>query len=239
MIRPYKRRPYVPLVTDFFHDHALAEAGVAAEHLYLRGLAYCAGSMSDGFIASSQMRLVAVGMRDWRRRAASLVQFGLWERVHEPDGYRVRSWLKWNPSAENISAAYEADRTRKRQYGRRSFPDGKSPESERNPTGFRRTDTDTDTDTDTESSARPSRAGRADAHATAPAPGGGGASAAAKNRKAAMSETTKVDPATCDPDGWDVPPPPDWRAPRNGATAVGAFAAVLRSLGDAGGAENG
>lgn len=112
MARPKTLGSYAPLSATYYQDDAMAEAGEAAELLFVRGLAFCANSMSDGFISDNQLlRFVGVGMRDAKKRAARLVQVGSWEQVE--GGYVVRSWLKWNRSAEEIGAHLRRDRERK------------------------------------------------------------------------------------------------------------------------------
>lgn len=104
---------YAPLSATYYMDDAIAEAGEAAELLYLRGLAFAAGRMeAEGFISNTQLvRFVGVGMADAQNRAEALVEVGLWERVQ--GGYVIRSWLKWNKSAEEMDRYRARDRERK------------------------------------------------------------------------------------------------------------------------------
>lgn len=106
--------PYAPLSATYFQDDDIAEAGEAAELLFLRGLAFCAGRPnSDGFISNSQAhRYVAVGMTNVSERIARLVETGLWEE--QSGGYQIRAWLKWNKSAEELGIERAKDRDRKR-----------------------------------------------------------------------------------------------------------------------------
>lgn len=111
--------PYAPLSATYATDDAVIEAGEGAELLYVRGLAFCAASESDGFITRAQLgRFVGAGMLDVMDRAARLVEVGLWEEEH--GGYFVRAWLKWNRSAEEIGRAKRKDRERK--AARRDYP---------------------------------------------------------------------------------------------------------------------
>jgi hypothetical protein len=139
---------YAPLSAHYYKDDAIDEAGEAAELLYVRGLAFCADVLSDGFISDRQLvRFVGVGMFDARDRADRLVEVGLWERVE--GGYGVRSWLTWNRSRAEITDALVKDRGRKASSGgdsesTRPEPDPPSgggrrtrPDSERNPCGLR------------------------------------------------------------------------------------------------------
>ncbi|MER6942525.1 hypothetical protein ABT294_00755 [Nonomuraea sp. NPDC000554] len=104
--------PYAPLSATYATDDAVIEAGENAELLYVRGLAFCAASESDGFITRAQLkRFVGAGMDDVMDRADRLVEVGLWEE--EEGGYFVRAWLKWNASAEELGRARRKDRERK------------------------------------------------------------------------------------------------------------------------------
>jgi hypothetical protein len=104
--------PYAPLSATYATDDAIIEAGEGPELLYVRGLAFCAASESDGFITRAQLkRYVGAGMDDVMDRAKVLVEVGLWEE--EESGFLVRAWLKWNASAEELGRARRKDRERK------------------------------------------------------------------------------------------------------------------------------
>lgn len=132
---------YAPLSAHYYKDDAIADAGEAAELLYVRGLAFCADVLSDGFISDRQLqRFVGVGMRDATRRADRLVEVGLWEK--RAGGYVVSAWLKWNRSKDDIAALNRRDAERK---GSSPAPvdedvpppgdDDAPPDSERHPNG--------------------------------------------------------------------------------------------------------
>lgn len=105
--------PYAPLSAMYASDDAIINAGEAAELLYVRGLAFCAGSIEqDGYITDAQLkRFVGAGMDDAVNRAETLVREGLWERID--GGYEVRAWLKWNRSSDDLGRERKKDRDRK------------------------------------------------------------------------------------------------------------------------------
>src|SRR6185312_10057270 len=113
-------------------------AGEAAELLFVRGLAFCATSDSDGYITHGQLtRVVGAGMRDASKRATVLVREGLWEEAE--GGYVVRSWLKIHDAAEEKGRKRSTDRERKRrERGTESDarPSGQEPLSERTSDGI-------------------------------------------------------------------------------------------------------
>lgn len=105
---------YAPLSAHYYKDDAIAEAGERAELLYVRGLAFCADVLTDGFISDLQLiRFVGVGMADAKRRADRLGRAGLWIRDDERGGWVVKSWDKWNQSLTEIKAKQKADAERK------------------------------------------------------------------------------------------------------------------------------
>lgn len=141
---------YVPLSAHYYKDDAIADAGERAELLYVRGLAFCADVLSDGFISDTQLsRFVGVGMRDAKKRAQALVDNGLW--IREDKGYRVAAWLKWNKSNAEIraDASKDAGRKAEERKGKGGQDDHDESESERSPNGHQaESDTDVQTDSD-------------------------------------------------------------------------------------------
>lgn len=127
---------YAKLLANYASDDAIIAAGEAAELLFVRGLAFCATSDSDGYITEGQLvRVVGAGMKDAKKRAGVLVREGLWQQAE--DGYVVRSWLKIHEAAEEKGRKRRTDRERKRR--------GDAPESARIPSG---TDTDSERNPD-------------------------------------------------------------------------------------------
>lgn len=110
---------YAPLSARYYQDDAVALAGPMAELLYVRGLAFCASQLSDGFISDVQLtRFVAVGIGSPKRHATRLCEVGLWERAEDDllgngCGYRVVSWLKHNRSRAEIEEKQRKDAERK------------------------------------------------------------------------------------------------------------------------------
>lgn len=156
---------YAPLSAHYYKDDAIAQAGEAAELLYVRGLAFCADVLSDGFISDVQVtRFVGVGMKSLQPRIQRLLDAGLWSRVD--GGYWVNAWLKWNRSNEEITRLQQKDAARKVKPG--SSPDdganGEGTDSERNPNGIQ---PDSEPSSDVESERNPSpRARSTSLHAT-------------------------------------------------------------------------
>jgi len=124
---PKRKRlgPYAKLSATYYRDDAIMAAGEAAEVLFCRSLAFCAETPSNGYITDRQVDLIAVGLRNVKPRIRALTDLHIWERAD--GGYVVRSWLKWNRSAEEAGMVRKQDRDRKALLRAVSneVPDGK------------------------------------------------------------------------------------------------------------------
>ena len=107
-----RRGSYAPLSAHYYKDDAIADAGERAELLYVRGLAFCADVLSDGYISDTQLsRFVGVGLTAVKSRADRLCEVGLWERNGK--GYHVLNWAKWNLTKSEIEERQKRDSDRK------------------------------------------------------------------------------------------------------------------------------
>jgi hypothetical protein len=111
---------FAPLSARYYQDSAIAAIDERAEMLYVRGLAFCADMLSDGFISDTQLvQFVGVKMRDAPRRAerlgSAVTDDGdtLWRRDDERGGWWVTAWCKWNRSAAEIADKRMKDAERK------------------------------------------------------------------------------------------------------------------------------
>lgn len=112
MARPKSKGAYVPLAAQYYMDDAILEAGPDAELLFVRCLSFLAAVPTDGFITERQLRsVVGMGLRNMTKRVSSLQEVGLLEATE--GGFVVRSWTKWNKTAEDIGKLLAKDRQRK------------------------------------------------------------------------------------------------------------------------------
>jgi hypothetical protein len=103
-----------PLSAHYYKDDAIAEVGWKAELLYVRGLAFCADVLSDGFISDVQLaRFVSVGISGYSSLAKELDRVGLWVRDDDERGYWVARWEKWNLTRTEIEDRLRRDADRK------------------------------------------------------------------------------------------------------------------------------
>jgi hypothetical protein len=92
---------YVPLDINFLRDRDIRRAGPDAELLYIRALAYCKGSFSDGFVPEYDLPMIAVDLKNTRRRVEKLVEVGLW--IVAEGGWQIRGWSIWNETSQETS----------------------------------------------------------------------------------------------------------------------------------------
>jgi hypothetical protein len=107
---------FVQLDVDIHDNARLIRAGEGAELLYIIALAFCKRTLSDGFIADDQLRVLRI--RDTRKRAARLVDEGLWRRVD--GGYVCAGWSERNASRDEVEQISAARAEAGRKGGERS-----------------------------------------------------------------------------------------------------------------------
>jgi len=90
---------WVKLDDQFTSHPKLIQAGPLAGWLYICGLTYCARYLTDGFIPSPAVRLLA-DLKKNQEQVDSLVEAGLWVKCE--GGYQVHDYLDYNPSSEQV-----------------------------------------------------------------------------------------------------------------------------------------
>lgn len=150
-----RKGEYVPLSLTYMDDDALLSCSPLAELLFVRMLAVAGQLKTDGYLTQAQI-VHRAGTRLGERRVpmllAELVAAG---PVLESDGgYRIRAWLEWNKSAEELRRDKAKDAERKRAERTGQAPDDPDrppgvqavsgwtdddvqPDSERTPAGLR------------------------------------------------------------------------------------------------------
>lgn len=107
-----KPRLYVPLDVDYLDDEKFDDVSAEAELLYLRSLCLCKRRVSDGHIATKQLRRLSDRMESPPADLADeLVAAGLWGRTDA--GWIVVAYLKHNPSTADIEQKRRTDAERK------------------------------------------------------------------------------------------------------------------------------
>lgn len=85
---------------DQFFDHPKARAaGKDGRELFVAGLCYSAGMLTDGHIPATALALVAAKAEVKPTVSKLLVAVGLW-LPHPTGGYQINDYSDWNPSAE-------------------------------------------------------------------------------------------------------------------------------------------
>ena len=123
-------REFVPSDVNLADDPKILRAGYRAELLFRRGNEFAKRTKSDGEIDTISLPAIGRGIPGkLTDHAAALVREGLWETTQS--GWRITSFLRWNPSQEQL----EEDRARKRtgaimsnhKRGRHEEPDKDCP----------------------------------------------------------------------------------------------------------------
>jgi hypothetical protein len=97
---------------DGIYDHPkFLAAGPEAAWLWVSALSYASRYLTDGFVSAAQARLLA-SSRHAKKLADRLVEVGLWEAAE--GGYQIHDYHDYQPTAEQVRAAREAARERKR-----------------------------------------------------------------------------------------------------------------------------
>jgi len=76
-------------------------AGVLAECIYVRALAYSKRATTEGRIRRAHLRILGAGIRRAEEQVRLLVQVGLWEETD--DGWYIVGWLNHNLSNEALT----------------------------------------------------------------------------------------------------------------------------------------
>jgi hypothetical protein len=96
----------------FFENPKIAGLSPRAKLLYVAGLTYCAGQLSDGIIDQSGLRLVRLWAGVGPAAIKELEDAGRWEL--NGAGYYVHDWADYNPPAAQVKARQQAARDRMR-----------------------------------------------------------------------------------------------------------------------------
>lgn len=99
---------WVKIDDRFFLNPKVMQAGLEARALFISGLCFCAGELTDGFIATPAIRKLAVlaDVEDIDGSSARLLNLGLWEAAD--GGVQVHDYLEYQPSRERVLATREA-----------------------------------------------------------------------------------------------------------------------------------
>ena len=99
---------FIPVSVNLASDPAVMCLDPLAELLFRRGLEHAKKNDRDGDIYRVELPAVALKIGNPTKAAAALVDAGLW--VETGDGWRIRSFLKWN-----LSQAEQAEERERKQ----------------------------------------------------------------------------------------------------------------------------
>jgi hypothetical protein len=95
--------PWFKVDDRLAHHPKIMQAGNAAMGLWVRAGSWSAAHLTDGFIPADLVPTFGAKRRD----AEALVKANLWSA--EPDGYRFRDWLDYQPSAHDVKLSQDAE----------------------------------------------------------------------------------------------------------------------------------
>lgn len=106
---------WVKLDDSFFRHHKAIRAGRDGRILYIAGLCYCGGGLTDGFIPSVALPILAAetGISKIGPVAEALVSVGLWEQ--SAGGFTVHDYLDYNRSSDKVRENRDAAAERMRR----------------------------------------------------------------------------------------------------------------------------
>ena len=111
---------WLRLAADYSLDPSIIDAGWDAELLYLRGLAYCRLSGTDGRISLGAVKRIAVGYEgEPSALVYRLIDQGLWLPWNDGTGYSVRNYDAWQMTEFAYRRKAEQNAERQRRYRQR------------------------------------------------------------------------------------------------------------------------
>lgn len=108
---------WVKLDDRFTENAKFEKAGPLAGWLYVAGLCFCAGNLTDGLIPKARAKILTP-VPNVTKQIRALVDAGLW--IDEGDHYRVHDYLDFQPSRRSVEADREKARRRMEKFRRSS-----------------------------------------------------------------------------------------------------------------------
>lgn len=104
--------PYVKVEDGIFRNPKVVSVGSNAKLLYIAGICYAGSALTDGFIPTNTIKMLAAdtAISSVRKAVGDLVKSGLWTEVD--DGYQIHDYLAYNESAQKVQAKKDAARDR-------------------------------------------------------------------------------------------------------------------------------
>jgi hypothetical protein len=98
---------------DQFVEHPrIVPLGDRAFRLHVAAICLSNRKLTDGHISSHDGRILMASVKASRRHTDELVELGVWET--NGDGWQIRAYLQWNPTAEYVKERRRKDQERKR-----------------------------------------------------------------------------------------------------------------------------
>ena len=97
----------------FLMNPKVMSAGLEGRALYLAGILYCAGELTDGKIPAGAVRKLAAlsDVEDAAAATERLISLNLWEPADD-GGYLIHDYLEYNPAGEKVRSERSAAKER-------------------------------------------------------------------------------------------------------------------------------
>lgn len=109
-------------IDDGFAEHPKVQSvSERAFKLHVTALCYCARNLTDGVLDHRAVRVVAAIVdKPCNQAVRDLVAAGLWDELGGDEGFVIRDYLEFNPSADEVKVLREKRRAAGQRGGRRS-----------------------------------------------------------------------------------------------------------------------
>lgn len=142
---------WIKLDDGFFRHPKVVEVGRDGRLLFIAGLCYCGGMLTDGFIPNGALRGLAADAEITKVQQATerLVAVGLWESCD--GGFWVHDYLDYNTASEKV----QGERAAARERMKRKRSENVRPNNSRSSPNVRQPETEVETEVETETDLTP------------------------------------------------------------------------------------
>jgi hypothetical protein len=101
-------------IDDGFAEHPkVVELSDRAFRLHVAALCFCTRNLTDGVLSDRSVKVVCALTSSTKKHVGELREAGLWIAI--PDGFTVKDFLEYNPSAEKVKEDRASARERMRK----------------------------------------------------------------------------------------------------------------------------
>lgn len=105
---------WAKLDDQFVEHHRISRLSDKAFRLHVAGICHAARKLTDGHISTIDARVLRALTRTSTRHVEELLDAGVWT-ANGGDGWEIRDYLDYNPSAEEVKERRKAEAERLRK----------------------------------------------------------------------------------------------------------------------------